>query len=1258
MSRIVFQWGGRLFIGVAVLLLLTMSLFVGVIFTHVGLNTIIWGVEKIWPQLEIEKSEGAIFPKFSLFGVSFQNDNLFVDVQSREFTLAMDATCFLTYSVCIEQVNIEGLKVTLSAWPPQSDDDPVQVSEPMMEIRSAIPIFVDSVEMSDIDLNILGHRVDWHTFKTGLEMNGKTLTIHPTLVENVNIELATAAKKATKPKGGTTVGYAPPSNPLPDILIPLEIELDQLHLHHVTLKGETPIIVDELEVSAYAHENRVTLNKLMIDTPQLNLDIVADGDLKGDYPLDFRAEALVKQTELEGQKLVLEAKGNVVKMQLDAKFSGVMNAQLHGHIEPFKPALPFGFVLTDGHMQWPFQGEGRYTVDIPHMDSSGLLNDYQLTFSAIVDGKSIPRSNFFIKGKGNSNHINFGSILVRTLGGEVSGRVMANWRSSMNWTADLDLNNIQPGVEWDQVEGVINGSLSTTGQLFESGGWQVALPILDVTGMIRGDPVNIDGDVFASDLEGNGEINLVSNGIAIKHGPNSIRLSGQLDKEWNIDTNIDFPNIAKTFPDIQGKVDGQIALRGGLEEPLIRTNLSAKDLSYLNIATVSSSHLLGYLTFFPVPRGELELKVNHIVYQNSIIDSVIFDFFGTQNNHQIDFDVMSDFLKTNLHIRGEVQDESELVWKGVVDKAELSTIQGSWILDHQVALGFLMDNQLFSVQAHCWTQSSSKICLSKDLIAGESGEVFLNVQHFDFHQINMLMPEGIQVESKADIFTWASWSPTKKPDVKISVKLPKGHVTQQVDHQDQPITLGWESAKFNVQLHDDTLNTDWIFDIIDNGDIEGNVKIADVQSMHQGLDAQLILNNINLKMLQPFVGEYSKINADINSDIKISGSVMHPKVDGQFLIDGMVAQGDITPIDVKSGQFQVDFSGYGALLNANIETPDGVLHMDGDANWKDLAAWDAHVKVFAEELNVYLPPIFHAKVKPDMTVSVTPKLTKIAGDIYLPWGRIAVEALPSSAIGVSSDEVILNNELKPEKQNTPLPMEIETDINIHIGDDVRLSAFGLLGELVGKLNVTQKDKGPFIVGKVEIVNGSYRSFGQDLIINEGKVLMNGPVDQPYLSIEAIRNPDNTQDDVVAGIRVTGPASAPSIDVFSDPAMPQQNALSYLLRGQDIAAGAAGGNNMTAALIGLSLAKSGRVVGKIGETFGVSDLQLDTAGSGDESQVTVSGYLTPDLQVKYGVGIFDSFGEFTVRYKLVTDLYLEAVSGMDSAVDLLYQFEFD
>ncbi len=55
---------------------------------------------------------------------------------------------------------------------------------------------------------------------------------------------------------------------------------------------------------------------------------------------------------------------------------------------------------------------------------------------------------------------------------------------------------------------------------------------------------------------------------------------------------------------------------------------------------------------------------------------------------------------------------------------------------------------------------------------------------------------------------------------------------------------------------------------------------------------------------------------------------------------------------------------------------------------------------------------------------------------------------------------------------------------------------------------------------------------------------------------------------------------------------------------------------------------------------------------------MSGYILPGLQVKYGVGIFNSVGQFTIRYRLMRDLYLEAVSGVDSAIDLLYRFEFN
>ena len=278
------------------------------------------------------------------------------------------------------------------------------------------------------------------------------------------------------------------------------------------------------------------------------------------------------------------------------------------------------------------------------------------------------------------------------------------------------------------------------------------------------------------------------------------------------------------------------------------------------------------------------------------------------------------------------------------------------------------------------------------------------------------------------------------------------------------------------------------------------------------------------------------------------------------------------------------------------------------------------------------------------------------GSVDVPWARIVVKDVPESAVGVSKDEVMLNDQLQPkEVKSASIP--INSNLMIHVGNNVRLDAFGLKARLTGDLKVAQDKQGLGLNGQINIPEGRFHAYGQDLIVRKGELLFSGPPDQPLLNIEAIRNPESTENDVIAGVRVTGTADQPKAEVFSDPAMSQQEALSYLVRGQGLDSGQSDSAAMTSMLIGMGVAQSGQVVGKIGETFGVSNLALDTQGVGDSSQVVVSGYVLPGLQVKYGVGIFDSLATLTLRYRLMPKLYLEAVSGVDQALDLLYQFEF-
>ncbi|MGT0149614.1 hypothetical protein ACT691_08010 [Vibrio metschnikovii] len=52
--------------------------------------------------------------------------------------------------------------------------------------------------------------------------------------------------------------------------------------------------------------------------------------------------------------------------------------------------------------------------------------------------------------------------------------------------------------------------------------------------------------------------------------------------------------------------------------------------------------------------------------------------------------------------------------------------------------------------------------------------------------------------------------------------------------------------------------------------------------------------------------------------------MLHPQVLGNIELTGLQLKGDISPVDMDSGQVTLDFSGYQAALRAQIGTPGGL----------------------------------------------------------------------------------------------------------------------------------------------------------------------------------------------------------------------------------------------------------------------------------------------------------------------------------------------
>ncbi|MBM7037333.1 autotransporter assembly complex protein TamB [Vibrio ulleungensis] len=1247
------RWLLKSSLGLIILVILLVLLIGGLLFTNPGLKTIVWGAQKALPQLSVEDSEGALLREFTLTNVRFSDESLGVDTKFGQLQLGVNVECALRLSICVEKLvakqgylKLYDTGAPVEPEPEPADDDPSLIFVP-------IPIEVGLISLDDIELDVFGIGIDWNSLHTSGGFFGSKLTLLPSAISGLTLSLPPAQEEPESESAEAEVVEAGPII-LPDVHIPLEIDIKKLELTQFEYQAETPIVVNRAMLIGQVGGYDIGVEQFELEMPEVDATLQGDIRLEADYPLNLHLNATVLHPELKGQTVDLSVNNSVADLDLDLTLSNLLSGHFAGNLQPLDPDLPFDLAIKDVDAFWPLFSGPEYQASISSLVTKGSLDGFSIELVGAVDGTVVPATELDLRGSGDLSHIDLTQLTVGVLGGEIQGTASADWSTLVNWQAELAFEQLQPGLEWPEAEGEVSGRLRTDGTLTDAGGWKVSLPLLDIDGILREYPLNLEGSVDVSDVAGAGDLYVDIPSLSLSHADNRVQVSGQIDKLWDLALNLNFVDLAASVPDALGRIQGEVLIGGALEEPDLQVDLNVNQFAFKDIATLNSLSLKGDLTPLPSPSGDISLNVNQLQVNQQDIDSIALGFVGSQDQHTLRLDIQSEMVSGGLSIRGGLKLEPDLNWSGALFDAHFKTLQGEWRLDHEPKLGYDMATNVANVDAHCWLQAQSKVCLDNDVVAGESGEASLSVNEFNFEQLAAFIPKGTELDGLLNLQAQAKWAPGTPIEAQATLTLPTGKVTQKLEPD---LVVGWEQISAKVMLADNNLRSEWAIDLTENGQVKGYANLDDVLNDSRDIDANIVIEEINLSPLQPLVGEFSRVGALIESDIELKGPMLKPKAQGYFAINDIQVAGDITPVEVSNGEFRVDFTGYQAALNSRIDTAEGSLEIKGEADWTDTEDWYTKLNIFAEELLVSVDPILVASVEPDLNISIVPGNIKVDGKVALPYGRITVQSLPESAVSLSSDEVLLDEDLQPLEEQSEIPFNIETNINVVIGDDFRLSAFGLRGSLVGDLSVTQKDQAPFIIGEVNIVDGAYRALGQDLVISEGKILFNGPADQPYLAVTAIRNPDNTQDDVTAGVRVSGPADEPEVIIFSDPSMPQANALSYVLRGQNLDAESSG-DAMTTALIGLSLARSGKVVGEIGEVFGVQDLQLDTEGSGDDSQVTVSGYILPGLQVKYGMGIFESIGEFTVRYRIAKDLYVEAVSGADNALDVLYQFQFD
>lgn len=308
--------------------------------------------------------------------------------------------------------------------------------------------------------------------------------------------------------------------------------------------------------------------------------------------------------------------------------------------------------------------------------------------------------------------------------------------------------------------------------------------------------------------------------------------------------------------------------------------------------------------------------------------------------------------------------------------------------------------------------------------------------------------------------------------------------------------------------------------------------------------------------------------------------------------------------------------------------------LGGSVAWSQ--GLDVDLALRGNSLPVVVEPYANLDVDPDLRVRMAEGRLALSGTVRVPRGTIKIRELPPQAVRVSSDAHLVG------EQDEEAPLQLAMDVNVEVGQErLSFSGFGLTADLAGHLKVGDNLAAR---GELNLKNGRYRAYGQRLDLRRARLLFAGPLDQPYLDVEAVRKIG----DVTAGIRLNGRADEPTTQVFSTPAMSQEQALSYLVLGRPLERGS-DGNALGQAALALGLSGSSSLTSDLAQKLGLKDFQIGDDGA--------TGVLTDRLSIRYGLGVLEPTSVVALRYELTRRLYLEAASGLASSLDLFYKRDF-
>ncbi len=851
------------------------------------------------------------------------------------------------------------------------------------------------------------------------------------------------------------------------------------------------------------------------------------------------------------------------------------------------------------------------------------------------------------------NDVRTDGLVIRSGEVEGSARVekgLFSWAEQLKWSGEIHLDNFDPAGIFPDFPGKVSGLLSGEGFLGPDGA-EGFLRISDIAGNLRGNALAGSGEISLS-----GET-IHTTGLFLQSGASQLVVQGKAGEAFALDFSISSPDIGTLLPETSGAVQLLGKLRGSFNAPLLDVELHGQGLG------------LGDNRF-----SRLEVKVHSQLGENDQLygtflgekmtlaglplDRAQIDFSGSFKNQDVTAQAAGMFGKFQLRAKAS----SGNGWMGDISNVSLaSSSYGNW--QQQDSAAFSVGSKSVVLEDFCLVEGEGAVCVGGYMQWAEEVGWRIKSQFsgLSLGWLNRLKLLAMPVSGLFGGEIVAAGENRRVISGHAEVTLPE--INFELDVEDEEFnSLHCQDTILSVALADSLLQTK-LATRMKNGSrliLAASTPGANLVSMATRslpLSGTLDLENFDMAILAAFTGYGVDPRGRVSSSFTLGGTVGRPELVGEARIE----DGGITlpyqGITLENVRVAVVAAEDGVKVVGHATSGPGEISAEGRFRYGDVGAeGDLHIRG-SNFLLVNLPE-YAMRVNPDVQLLFAGKRGSIKGSVQVPYALLTPEEMKDS-LEVSKDVVLVNGRQEVKASGWPFAL----DLDVSLGDDVRINGYGLIGRLTGQLQIkTAADEFPTAKGELDLVDGVFSIYGRALDIERGRMLFTGgPIDNPGVDVRAQKkfsDEESLNKRYTVGVDISGMAQDLKYQLFSDPYMDETEILSQMIVGHSLAfSNKEEGNLLEAAATSLGLRGGADLFQGIGSILQLDDVHLEGSSKKENVSLVVGKRVTKELYIGYDMNMFSQLGQFRVRYDLTRGFAVETRSSSQSTgADLLYSFE--